>query len=140
MRPNFDSIYMNLAINISKRSTCSRKQVGTVITSTDYRKVLAVGYNGNAKGLSNYCDHPDVPGNCGCVHSEFNSVINCDAPRGISKYVYVTLLPCKMCAKALINLGDIHKIFYLDDYRDKTSLDLFKLVNIPTVKMEKCDV
>ena len=47
-RPSFESIYMGLAEAMAERSTCSRLKVGAVITSTDYRKVLAVGYNGNA--------------------------------------------------------------------------------------------
>ena len=80
-RPSFQSIYLNLAHTLAQRSTCARLQVGTVITSTDFRKVLAVGYNGNATGLPNCCDR-DEPGNCGCLHSEENAVINCDAPRG----------------------------------------------------------
>ena len=45
-----------------------------MITSTDFRKVLAVGYNGNATGLANSCDR-DEAGNCGCLHSEENAVI-----------------------------------------------------------------
>lgn len=135
MRPDFHTIYMDLAKSIAKRSTCCRKQVGTVITSIDHRKVLSVGYNGNASGLHNGCDNPDAQGLCGCIHSENNAIINCDAPRGTEKYVYVTLLPCKMCAKALINLGNIKKLFYWEDYRDKTSLDLFKQVGIEVIKM-----
>jgi dCMP deaminase len=135
MRPDFHSIYMDLAKSIAKRSTCCRKQVGSVITTTDHRKVLAVGYNGNATGLANGCDDPEKSGSCGCLHAENNSVINCDAPRGTEKYVYVTLLPCKMCAKTLINLGNIKTVFYWEDYRDKTSLDLFKQVGIEVIKM-----
>jgi deoxycytidylate deaminase len=126
---------MDLAKSIAKRSTCSRKNVGTVITSVDHRKVLSVGYNGNASGLHNGCDSPDAQGLCGCIHSENNAIINCDAPRGTEKYVYVTLLPCKMCAKALINLGNIKTVFYWEDYRDKTSLELFKQVGIEVIKM-----
>ena len=63
-RPSFEEVYMEFAELISKRSTCKRLSVGTVITTTDYRKVLAVGYNGNASGLKNVCDR-DEPGNCG---------------------------------------------------------------------------
>src|SRR5579872_6679531 len=88
-RPSFPAIYLDLARTLAARSTCKRLQVGTVITSTDFRKVLAVGYNGNATGLPNTCDREE-PGNCGCLHSEENAVINCDAPRNVEKYVFVT--------------------------------------------------
>jgi dCMP deaminase len=128
-RPSFPEIYLQLARTLAERSTCGRLKVGTVITSTDYRKVLAVGYNGNATGLPNCCDR-DEPGNCGCLHSEENAVINCDAPRFIEKYVFVTHLPCVQCAKRLINLGNVKAIFYTQDYRIRDSVELLRSVGI----------
>lgn len=128
-RPTFQNIYLDLAKTLALRSTCKRLQVGTVITSTDFRKVLAVGYNGNATGLPNCCDR-DEPGNCGCLHSEENAVINCDAPRTIEKVVFVTHLPCVACAKRLINLGNVKAIYYGQDYRIRDSLDLLRSVGI----------
>lgn len=128
-RPSFPVIYMDLARTLAKRSTCRRLQVGTVITSTDFRKVLAVGYNGNATGLHNGCDR-DEPGNCGCLHSEENAVINCDSPRFIEKIAFVTHLPCVACAKRLINLGNVKKVYYGDDYRLRDSIQLLTSVGI----------
>lgn len=133
-RPTFESIYMELAHSLAKRSTCSRLSVGTVITSTDYRKVIAVGYNGNAAGLPNQCDRPD-PGNCGCCHSEENAVINCDSPRFTEKYVFVTHLPCVACAKRLINLGGVKKVFYRTEYRITTSIDILTSVGIDVIHL-----
>ncbi|MFZ9595393.1 MAG: deoxycytidylate deaminase [Bdellovibrionia bacterium] len=133
-RPSFPSIYLQLAFTLAGRSTCHRLQVGTVITSTDFRKVLAVGYNGNATGLHNGCDR-DEPGNCGCLHSEENAVINCDAPRLIEKFVFVTHLPCVPCAKRLINLGNVKKVFFGKDYRLKDSIELLKSVGIEVIQL-----
>lgn len=132
-RPSFESIYLELARALARRSTCQRLQVGTVITSTDFRKVLAVGYNGNATGLRNSCDR-DEPGNCGCLHSEENAVINCDAPRMIDKLVFVTHLPCVQCAKRLINLGNVRAVFYGQDYRIRDSIHLLESVGIRVEK------
>lgn len=128
-RPKFEDIFMDLALSVAKRATCCRLQVGTVITSTDYRKVLSIGYNGNASGLHNGCDR-DTPGNCGCLHAEQNSVINCDAPRGTDKIVFVTHVPCQTCGKFLINLGNVKKVYYANAYRDTTSLSYFDQVGI----------
>src|SRR6185436_15557215 len=128
-RPTFESIYMDLALRLAERSTCHRLKVGTVITSTDFRKVLAVGYNGNATGLPNRCDR-DEAGNCGCLHSEENAVINCDSPRHVEKLVFVTHLPCVACAKRLINLGNVKAVFYGADYRLKDSLQILRSVGI----------
>ncbi len=128
-RPSFEQIYLRLALSLAERSTCKRLRVGTVITSTDFRKVLAVGYNGNATGLPNACDREEV-GNCGCLHSEENAVINCDAPRDTRKIVFVTHLPCVACAKRLINLGNVEAVYYANDYRIRDSVDLLRSVGI----------
>ncbi len=135
MRPTFEQIYMDLAHSISRRSTCVRLSVGAVCVSTDFRKVLAIGYNGNAAGLPNTCDS-DEPGKCGCLHAEDNMVVNCDAPRSVEKIIFITHLPCTMCAKRLINLGGVKKIYYAADYRIRTSVELFNQVGIEIVKYE----
>ena len=134
-RPSFEQIYMNLALSLAERATCRRLKVGTVITSEDYRKVLAVGYNGNASKLPNDCDS-DEPGKCGCLHSEDNAVINCDAPRNVEKVVFVTHLPCVTCAKRLINLGNVRQIFYFHDYRIRDSIGLLESVGIAITKFQ----
>jgi dCMP deaminase len=133
-RPSFETIYLQLAHSLAARSTCKRLQVGTVITSTDFRKVLAVGYNGNATGLPNTCDRED-PGNCGCLHSEENAVINCDSPRHVDKIVFVTHLPCVACAKRLINLGNVKAIYYCKDYRIRDSVDVLNSVGIKVTQL-----
>jgi dCMP deaminase len=135
-RPTFEQVYMDFAEAISRRSTCSRLQVGTVITTTDFRKVLAIGYNGNATGLPNTCDRAE-PGNCGCLHSEENAVINCDSPRQVEKYVFVTHLPCAACAKRMINLGNVRQIVYMHDYRCRDSIKILKAVNIAVYRLVK---
>lgn len=133
VRPSFEDIYMNLAFALAERSTCKRLKVGTVLTSTDYRKVLAVGYNGNASGLPNKCDRDEV-GSCGCLHSEENAVINCDSPRHVEKIAFVTHLPCAMCAKRLINLGNVRCVHYCMEYRNQDSKNLFESVGVSVVR------
>jgi dCMP deaminase len=125
IRPSFESIYMNLAHSLAKRSTCSRLQVGCVITSPDFRKVIAVGYNGGASGLENECASLEA-GKCLHLHAEENAVINCDVPRDTKKYVFCSNLPCIMCAKRLINLGGVQRVYYELDYRIHDGIDLLK--------------
>ena len=133
-RPSFPEVYMKLAEIISSRSTCDRLQVGTVITTADFRKVVSLGYNGNASGLPNQCDR-ETPGSCGCLHSEENAIINCDVPRETKKIVFVTHLPCPMCAKRLINLGGVQKVYYKHDYRIHDSIDILKIAGIEIEQM-----
>jgi dCMP deaminase len=133
-RPSFQEIYLNLAYTMAKRSTCQRLKVGTVITSTDFRKVLAVGYNGNASGLPNKCDREEQ-GNCGCLHSEENAVINCDSPRSVEKVAFVTHHPCPSCAKRLINLGNVKTVYFGADYRSSEAAALFAATGIELIKL-----
>jgi dCMP deaminase len=135
-RPSFQELYMDFAFSISRRSTCKRLKVGTVITSTDFRKILSIGYNGNASGLPNTCDS-DEPGNCGCLHSEENAVINCDSPRSVEKIVFVTHLPCSACAKRLVNLGNVKSVYYSEDYRKKDSIEILKACKIEVVRIQR---
>src|SRR5437016_13636072 len=67
-------VYMRMAEELAKRSTCARLRVGTVVTDQLLENVLAIGYNGNARGLPNRCDS-SVPGSCGCIHSEMNALV-----------------------------------------------------------------
>jgi dCMP deaminase len=135
-RPSFEEVYMDFAFSIARRSTCSRLKVGTVITTTDFRKVLAVGYNGNASGLPNRCDRPE-PGNCGCLHSEENAVINCDSPRSVEKYIFVTHLPCSQCAKRLVNLGNVRRVYYSTEYRLIEAIEILERCGIKVIRLKQ---
>ena len=86
-RPPLYEVYMRMAEDLAKRSTCVRLQVGTVVTDARLQNVLGIGYNGNARGLPNQCDS-SVPGQCGCIHSEVNALIK--APGSVrDKVVFV---------------------------------------------------
>jgi dCMP deaminase len=134
MRPSFIEIYLNFAKSIAERSTCSRLKVGCVITSTDFRYVYGIGYNGNVTGMNNYCDSQEV-GSCGCLHAEENAIINCTVSRDISKYVFCTHSSCKMCAKRLINMGGVKKLFYMEEYRIRDGLDLLLKADVELIKV-----
>ena len=107
-------VYMRMAEELAKRSTCARLQVGSVITTADLTQVLGIGYNGNAKGLPNRCDSSQ-PGNCGCLHSEQNCLIKAGAQLP-GKVMFVSASPCVMCAKMIIN-ANVTRVYYRKAYR-----------------------
>ena len=55
-RPPIFEVYMRMAEELAKRSTCARLKVGTVITDRYLENVVAIGYNGNARRFPNECD------------------------------------------------------------------------------------
>ena len=116
-------VYMRMAEELAKRSTCVRLQVGTVVTDQRLENVVAIGYNGNARGLPNRCDSA-VPGSCGCIHSEMNALVK--APGIVrDKVVFVSASPCVMCAKLIINSGVTH-LLYRRAYRDPSGIEVLQ--------------
>ncbi len=127
-------VYMRMAEELAKRSTCIRLQVGTVVTDQRLENVLAIGYNGTARGLPNRCDSA-VPGSCGCIHSEMNALVK--APGSVrDKVVFVSASPCVMCAKLIINSGVTH-LFYRRAYRDPTGIEVLQQGGVVPVLYDK---
>jgi dCMP deaminase len=122
LRPSWDQIWMDFAHTISKRSIDPRFQVGSVIVTEDNSQVLAVGYNGDHRGGPNEVESVE-PGMSGLLHAEVNCLIKCDFNHPKRKKMYLTLSPCKMCAKAIIN-GGITEVIYSEEYRDKSGIEL----------------
>jgi dCMP deaminase len=111
---------MNIAKEVSTRSTCDRKHVGAVIARD--KTILSTGYNGSIKGLQ-HCDeigHEMVDGHCvRTTHAEANAIVQA-AKNGVSinnAEMYVTASPCYNCFKLIANSG-INTIYYDEFYRD----------------------
>lgn len=133
MRPEWDEVWMATAVFISKRSYDPRHQVGAVVVSDDNTQVLAVGYNGNYAGGPNEVESEN-PGESGLIHAEINALLKLDYNNPKKKTMYVTLSPCKMCAKAIVNAG-IDEVVYKEEYRDTTGVDILKMSNINVRKI-----
>ena len=125
-RPDWDTYFMDIAHVVKTRSNCSRRQVAAVIVKD--RRIISTGYNGTPRGVRNCCDGgcarcaSDAPsgtglGECICSHAEENSITQA-AYHGISTKdatIYVTLSPCLMCSKMIINAG-IREVVYDEEY------------------------
>lgn len=144
-RPGWDEYFMEIAKVVAKRSTCLRRQVGAVIVKE--KRILCTGYNGAPSGLP-HCldigclrDQLHIPSGehhelCRGLHAEQNAIIQA-ALHGISingGSIYVTCQPCYICAKMICNAG-IKEVFFLGDYPDKNSLELFQAAGIKCKKL-----
>ncbi|HSW28788.1 MAG TPA: deaminase [Longimicrobiales bacterium] len=129
-RPPLYEVYMRMAEELAKRSTCSRLQVGTVVTDQRLEHVLAIGYNGNVRGFPNQCDSNEA-GKCGCIHSEMNALVK--APGDVpDKVAFVTASPCIMCAKLMVQAKVSH-VFFREAYRDPAGLEVLERAGVVTV-------
>ena len=138
---------MELADIAAKRSTCLRHQVGAVLVRD--RRVLSTGYNGAPQGMAHCLDigcmrdkmqissgeHAEL---CRAAHAEQNAVVQAAlggvSPQGAE--LFVTLFPCVICTKILINAG-ITRITYREGYPDKLSAELLNETGITLIQVAK---
>lgn len=121
-RPSKTKYYLDIAKDISKRSTCNRRHYGAVIVNND--EIVGTGYNGSPRGYINCCDtgichregmpHNDGNyGSCPAVHAEMNAIISAGRKNciGGTLYLYgeeadgttVTANPCPICSGLISN-------------------------------------
>jgi len=122
MRTNWDTIWIDFVRNISRRSADPNFKVGCCIVTQDNCQVLSIGYNGDHRGGSNERESLEC-GKSGFIHAEINALIKMDYNNPKSKTLYITLSPCRDCAKAIIN-GGIKRVVYLNEYRDNSGIKL----------------
>lgn len=128
-RPEFDDIYMELAVNLATRSHCIKRHVGAVLTRDT--RIISIGYNGPPSGTHN-CDEEwpvsgcprDSKGGCSlAIHAEQNAILyavkNKSSVDGAT--LYVTLSPCLACARIIYSMG-IRKVIYLKSYAEHKGL------------------
>lgn len=128
MRPSKDETMLRVAEVFSMRSTCERARVGCVITNWDYTQVVAIGYNGNARGLANGCD-TRIPGACGCIHAEVNALLKAPYDPGQRLRLYSTTAPCPNCAKLIIN-SMVRQVYFRRAYRTTAGVELLAQAQI----------
>lgn len=127
-----EQMFSEIAKTVSKRSTCTRKQVGCVLVLEN--RIIAIGYNGVLPGRPE-SEGLDAEGNSHTVHAEANVIAFC-ARNGISTFgtsIWVTLQPCEKCAELLIQAG-ICEVNYLEEYRCDKGIQLLTNNNIKVNK------
>ena len=124
-RPKWDDIWMDFAHTIAQRSPDPKHQVGAVIINNENTQVLSIGYNGDHKGGPNARESL-LQGRSGFIHAEINALIKCDYNNPKDKKMYLTLSPCTVCAKAIVNAG-IKEVIYCKEYEgSKDSINIMR--------------
>lgn len=138
-----DDMLMDIARIISERGTCSRLNVGAVI-SRDGR-IIATGYNGAPKGLP-HCKHEVyekttlLTNDTGCQqaeHAERNAIAFA-ARHGVAldgSEMHCTHAPCLQCARSIINTG-IMKLSYAVPYRLTQGVELLQQAGVEVVQAQ----
>lgn len=145
-RPKWDTYFMEIASLVSTRSTCSRRNVGSVIVKD--KRILSTGYNGAPKGLDHCLDigclreEQGIPRGerhelCRGLHAEQNAIIQA-ATSGVDikkSTVYSTHYPCSLCMKMLINI-EPEVIYYKKGYPDELSKKIAEEAKLNILQLE----
>lgn len=99
-RPDKENYYLDIALAVSKRSTCLKRHYGCVIVKDD--EIIATGYNGSPRGVLNCCDihngkcpRQDKPhnsgnySNCPAVHAEQNAMLSASRKEMLGAIMYL---------------------------------------------------
>ena len=138
-RVSWEKYFMNIAQEVSSRSTCDRKHVGAVIVRG--KTILSTGYNGSIKGLDHCDDIGHEMHNDHCIrtiHAEANAIVQA-AKHGINidqSEIYITASPCFDCFKLIANVG-IGKIYFGEFYRDERIIAHAKSLKIDLINLSK---
>ena len=133
-----NNTYMTFAFIMAELSKAERKKVGAVIVTKN--GVVLTGVNGQPKGWGNKCEDENNVTLSTTLHAELNCILKA-AKEGVSVVdadLYVTLSPCVQCA-AMIAQAGIKRVYYCEDYRDMSGVDLFIDNGISVARLERED-
>lgn len=134
LRPDWDSYFMKLATLAASRSNCMKRKVGCVIVRD--RRVIATGYNGTPRNLTNCfnggCPRCNGGGSsalhtCLCLHAEENALLEAGRDRvGPNAILYCDTCPCLTCSVKIVQTG-ITEVVYSQTYRmDEASFQVLR--------------
>lgn len=130
-RPEWDEYFMPFAIAAAARSTCSRLNVGAIVTVNN--RLRGSGYNG-APPKQAHCYHP--PGNdepCRTtIHAEENAIKFASHTRGGT--LYTTHAPCYNCA-AHIKISGIERVVFKEKYRDPQGIHKLAQLGVEVLRL-----
>lgn len=134
----FHKAYLRIAKEISNLSRAERNKVGSIIVRDN--NILAYGFNGTPSEMDNCCEDlidGKLVSKKEVLHSESNALakIAKSSQSSENATMYITLGTCIECAKLIIQAG-IKEVYYAEDYRDDSGINLLKKAKIKVKKIE----
>lgn len=136
-RLSWSEYFILMSQLVATRSTCPRRAVGAVLVRE--HRVIATGYNGAPAGQPHCTEVGCLLEHGHCVrtiHAELNALLQC-AKYGIATSgvdLYCTDLPCRNCARALVQ-SDIRSIYFVRPYDSPETVQLVKEYRIRLIQL-----
>lgn len=121
-RPTKDEVFLALAVEYARLSTCRRRRVGCFLVDREH-EVLGQGFNG-VEASAEHCLTVPCAGAtaasgteldvCLAIHAEANALLRCRDFKAVWT-AYCSTAPCVACVKLLLNTG-CRRIVFREPY------------------------
>lgn len=134
----YDHLYLDTAKVWANASKCLRKKVGAVLVKDN--NIISIGFNGTPQGFENECELPkeaDSVEELGetkwyVLHAEENAICKLAATGSggcEGATMYLTLSPCKNCAKLIYRAG-IKRVVFIKAYSDQEGVEFLRKAGV----------
>jgi dCMP deaminase len=133
--------FSKMLLEIASLSNASTKKVACMALHRKFTKIASFGYNGSYMGapineVTGTEEDSLVPGESGFIHAEVNMIAKFREFDPENYVILLTLSPCKMCTKILVNSG-FKFVYWIEDYREQNHLHIFDESGITYGNIEK---
>lgn len=131
----YDRVYLKMAATWATLSHCQRKQVGALIVKDGM--LISDGYNGTPSGFDNCCEDENGDTYWYVLHAEANAILKVSKSTNSAagSTLYLTLSPCKECAKLILQSG-ISRVVYSNEYKDDSGINFLIQAGVEVEKIE----
>ena len=131
----YDRVYLKMAETLASLSHCNRKQVGALIVKDGM--IISDGYNGTPSGFHNCCEDDDGNTHWYVLHAEANAILKVSKSTNSAQgaTLYLTLSPCKECAKLILQAG-ITRVVFKNEYKDNSGINFLREAGVDVKVIE----
>jgi dCMP deaminase len=131
----YDRVYLKMAETWASLSHCNRKQVGALIVKDGM--IISDGYNGTPSGFDNCCEDDNGNTHWYVLHAEANAILKVSKSTNsaLGATLYLTLSPCKECAKLILQAG-ITRVVFKNVYKDDSGINFLREAGVDVQVIE----
>ena len=131
----YDRVYLKMAETWASLSHCNRKQVGALIVKDGM--IISDGYNGTPSGFDNCCEDGEGNTHWYVLHAEANAILKVSKSTNsaLGATLYLTLSPCKECAKLILQAG-IKRVVFKNEYKDDSGINFLREAGVDVQVIE----
>jgi dCMP deaminase len=99
--------------------------------------IISDGYNGTPSGFDNCCEDGEGNTHWYVLHAEANAILKVSKSTNsaLGATLYLTLSPCKECAKLILQAG-ITRVVFKNEYKDNSGINFLREAGVDVQVIE----